>query len=77
MIHRTAYGWGRPDGIAQQINNNGRVVGGSGTCAPFNPNFLYNLVPVHALLWEKGKAIDLGNLGGKTGTGGRKHRLWH
>ena len=38
--------------------------------APFNPNFLYSLVPVHALLWEKGKAIDLGDLGGKTGQAG-------
>jgi probable HAF family extracellular repeat protein len=27
-------------------------------------------VPVHALLWENGKAIDLGNLGGKTGQAG-------
>ena len=52
------------------MNDDGQVVGGSGTCATFNPNFLYNLVPVHALLWEKGKAIDLGNLGGKTGQAG-------
>jgi probable HAF family extracellular repeat protein len=42
----------------------------TGTCAAFNTNFLYNLVPVHALLWEKGKAIDLGNLGGQTGQAG-------
>ena len=61
---------GDPDGVAQQINDNGEVVGGSGTCATFNANFLYNLVPVHALLWEKGKATDLGNLGGKTGQAG-------
>jgi probable HAF family extracellular repeat protein len=59
-----------PDGVAQQINDYGQVVGGSGTCAAFNTNFLYNLVPVHALLWEKGKAIDLGNLGGQTGQAG-------
>jgi hypothetical protein len=44
-----------PDGT-QEINDNGEVVGGSGTCATFNTNFLYNLVPVHALLWEKGKS---------------------
>jgi probable HAF family extracellular repeat protein len=61
---------GDPDGVAQQINDNGEVVGGSGTCATFNTNFLYNLVPVHALLWEKGKATDLGNLGGQTGQAG-------
>src|SRR5271165_1604268 len=61
---------GDPDGIAQEINDNGEAVGGSGTCATFNSNFLYNLVPVHALLWENGKAIDLGNLGGQTGQAG-------
>src|SRR5580704_13028966 len=64
-IHKLPTVGGDPDGIAQQINDNGEVVGGSGTCATFNANFLYNLVPVHALLWEKGKATDLGNLGGK------------
>jgi probable HAF family extracellular repeat protein len=59
-----------PDGVAQQINDYGQVVGGSGTCATFNVNLLYNLAPVHALLWEKGKATDLGNLGGQTGQAG-------
>ena len=70
MIHKLPTFAGDPDGVAQQINDNGVVVGGSGTCATFNANFLYNLVPVHALLWEKGKATDLGNLGGKTGQAG-------
>ncbi len=70
VIHKLPTFGGDPDGIAQQINDNGQVVGGSGTCATFNTNFLYNLVPVHALLWEKGKATDLGNLGGKTGQAG-------
>lgn len=69
-IHKLPTFGGDPDGVAQQINDNGKVVGGSGTCATFNTNFLYNLVPVHALLWEKGKATDLGNLGGKTGQAG-------
>jgi len=55
---------------AERINDNGQVVGGSGTCATFNTIYLYNLVTVHALLWEKGKATDLGNLGGKTGRAG-------
>jgi probable HAF family extracellular repeat protein len=59
-----------PDGVAQQINNYGQAVGGSGTCATFNTIYLYNLVAVHALLWENGKAIDLGNLGGQTGQAG-------
>src|SRR5580704_11308460 len=70
VIHKLPTVGGDQDGVAQQINDDGKVVGGSGTCATFNPNFLYNLVPVHALLWEKGKAIDLGNLGGKTGQAG-------
>jgi probable HAF family extracellular repeat protein len=70
VIHELPTYGGDPDGIAQEINDNGQVVGGSGTCATFNPNFLYNLVSVHALLWQKGKATDLGNLGGQTGQAG-------
>jgi probable HAF family extracellular repeat protein len=70
VIHKLPTIGGDPDGVTQQINDNGEVVGGSGTCATFNTNFLYNLVPVHALLWEKGTAIDLGNLGGQTGQAG-------
>jgi probable HAF family extracellular repeat protein len=70
VIHELPTYGGDPDGIAQEINDNGEVVGGSGTCATFNTNFLYNLVPVHALLWENGKAINLGNLGGQTGQAG-------
>ena len=61
---------GDPDGVAFMINDNGQAVGASGTCATFNPINLYNLVPVHALLWENGKAINLGNLGGTTGQAG-------
>ena len=70
VIHELPTLDGDPDGVTQEINDNGEVVGGSGTCATFNINFLYNLVPVHALLWEKGKATDLGNLGGQTGQAG-------
>jgi probable HAF family extracellular repeat protein len=44
------------------LNDRGQAVGASGTCAAFNPNFLYNFQPVHALLWQNGIAIDLGNL---------------
>jgi probable HAF family extracellular repeat protein len=61
---------GDPDGVAFMINDNGQAVGASGNCATFNPIDLYNLVPVHALLWEKGNATDLGNLGGTTGQAG-------
>src|ERR1700722_8560519 len=52
VIHKLPTVGGDPDGIAQEINDNEQVVGGSGTCATFNTNFLYNLMPVHALLWE-------------------------
>ncbi len=70
VIHELPTFGGDSDGVAQEINDNGQVVGGSGTCAAFNANFLYNLVPVHALLWEKGIVTDLGNLGGETGQAG-------
>jgi len=44
------------------------VAGESGVCASFNPIWLTNLQPLHALLWEDGQVINLGNLGG-TGHG--------
>jgi probable HAF family extracellular repeat protein len=70
VIHELPTVGGDPDGITYLINDSGEVVGGSGTCATFNPNSLNNLLSVHALLWEKGKAINLGNLGGQTGQAG-------
>jgi len=59
---------GDPDGNAHAINDSGQAAGGSGVCAAFNPVWLTNLQPLHALLWESGKVVDLGNLGG-TGYG--------
>jgi len=59
---------GDPDGNAVAINDHGQVAGGSGDCTAFSPISLTNLQPLHALLWEDGKATDLGNLGG-TGHG--------
>jgi len=56
-----------PDGLATGINDYGQVVGGSGICTTFNPNLLINLQSVHALLWQNGRLVDLGNLGGTTG----------
>src|SRR5208283_277473 len=69
-IHRLPTVGGDPDGVAYSINDSGEVAGASGTCTTFNPNFLNSLLAVHALLWENGKATDLGNLGGQTGQAG-------
>ena len=60
---------GDPDGWAFGINDKGQVVGASGICSTLNPDTGVYILSRHALLWEKGKAIDLGNLGG-TGTFG-------
>jgi probable HAF family extracellular repeat protein len=57
---------GDPEGVAEAINDNGDVVGASGDCGTFGVNLTY-LVTRHALLWKKGRAIDLGNLGGEFG----------
>jgi probable HAF family extracellular repeat protein len=70
VIHRLTTFGGDPDGVVYNINDSGKVVGASGTCTTFNPNFLNSLLAVHALLWENGKATDLGNLGGQTGQAG-------
>ncbi len=53
-----------PDGWSFGINDNGQVVGASGICSPLNPQTGVYILSRHALLWNKGKAIDLGNLGG-------------
>ncbi|MGO9304482.1 MAG: hypothetical protein ACLP3R_12470 [Candidatus Korobacteraceae bacterium] len=58
---------GDPDGFAIAINDHGQVAGASGVCSTFNVvNGLY-LSPVHALLWDRGKVINLGSLGGAFG----------
>lgn len=57
---------GDAEGVAFSINNLGQVVGTSGSCGPFNPIWLFYLSPVHALLWQSGRATDLGSLGGVT-----------
>jgi probable HAF family extracellular repeat protein len=54
------------EGVAFSINDWGQVVGTSGSCGPFNPIWLFNLSPVHALIWQNGVSTDLGSLGGVT-----------
>jgi probable HAF family extracellular repeat protein len=51
---------GDPDSAATAINDKGQVVGISGLCS----NAVGGASAVHALLWENGKPIDLGNVGG-------------
>lgn len=48
------------DGAATAINDKGQVVGISGTC----DNAVGEFTAAHALLWENGKPINIGNLGG-------------
>jgi probable HAF family extracellular repeat protein len=51
---------GDPDSAATAINDRGQVVGISGTCY----KAVGALSAKHAVLWEDGRAIDIGNLGG-------------
>lgn len=60
---------GDTDGWAFGINDAGQVAGASGICSALNPYTFVYILSRHAVLWDKGKAIDLGNLGG-TGTFG-------
>ncbi|MGB8909750.1 MAG: hypothetical protein WCC84_13490 [Candidatus Cybelea sp.] len=46
--------------FATAVDDNGDVVGYSGRCGPLNDA----LTARHALLWQSGSTIDLGNLGG-------------
>jgi probable HAF family extracellular repeat protein len=54
---------GDTDGVAAAINDRGQAAGASGTCSPFNPNSGLYLSENHAIVWDSGKVIDLGNLG--------------
>ncbi|MGB9255666.1 MAG: hypothetical protein WCC25_12585, partial [Candidatus Korobacteraceae bacterium] len=59
MQQLTPYGTD-PDGSATGINDSGQVVGISGICQ----NAVGNQSATHALLWQNGTPINLGNLGG-------------
>jgi probable HAF family extracellular repeat protein len=54
------------DGEVWTVNDLGQAAGATGGCAPFNPFGALYLNPTHAVLWQNGTAIDLGNLGGTT-----------
>ena len=58
---------GDTEGVAFTINNSGQIVGTSGTCTTLNPIWLFYLLPAHALLWDNGRMVDLGSLGGSYG----------
>lgn len=51
---------GDMDGAATAINNKGQVVGISGTC----DNAVGAFSAKHAVLWQNGTVVDIGNLGG-------------
>ncbi len=51
---------GDTSGAATAINDRGQIVGISGICDQAVGRFTAS----HAVLWEDGKVIDIGNLGG-------------
>ncbi|MEO8737534.1 MAG: hypothetical protein ABI380_13465 [Edaphobacter sp.] len=67
FIHELPTVGGDPDGAALANSDTGFVAGGSGICGPFDPLNFLNLQFTHAILWDHGRAIDLGNLGGSFG----------
>jgi probable HAF family extracellular repeat protein len=52
---------GDPDSAATAINDLGQVIGISGLCS----NAVGGMSAIHALLWENGRPINLGNIGGQ------------
>ena len=53
---------GDPDGSATAINQLGQIVGITGRCDQAVGRFS----AIHAVMWEGGKVIDLGNIGGNS-----------
>jgi probable HAF family extracellular repeat protein len=63
-VHELPTAPGDLDGWAFGINDRGQVVGASGECSQLNPATGVYILSRHALLWDRERAIDLGNLGG-------------
>lgn len=58
------------EGLGLGLNDSGQVAGGSGVCTVFSVTGQTYIQPLHALLWQNGETIDLGNLGGSGRFGG-------
>jgi probable HAF family extracellular repeat protein len=65
-IHELPVYPGDTEGAAHMINDKGQATGWSGTCAKTALGF----ANFHALVWENGRAIYLGSLGGTLNTQG-------
>jgi len=61
---------GDSEGVAISVNDSDQAAGSSGTCTTFSLTGQVYLQPLHALLWQNGETIDLGNLGGSGVYGG-------
>jgi probable HAF family extracellular repeat protein len=60
-----------PDGVAFAINDKGQAVGATGNCTAFNATGDQTyLLGQHVVVWEQGRATDIGNLGGIAEGGG-------
>ncbi|HEV2212608.1 MAG TPA: hypothetical protein VGS99_04605, partial [Gammaproteobacteria bacterium] len=51
---------GDPDGAATAINQQGQIVGITGKC----DNAVGRFSAIHAVMWDEGRVIDMGNIGG-------------
>jgi probable HAF family extracellular repeat protein len=58
-VHEIPLGFGDTSGAATAINDRNQIVGISGIC----DQAIGRYTAKHAVLWQNGKAIDLGNLG--------------
>ncbi|HEY2012592.1 MAG TPA: hypothetical protein VGH38_03775 [Bryobacteraceae bacterium] len=70
-VRQLPIGAGDNSGLAAAINDNGQIVGASGTCSAYIPGPGVYLLEKHAMMWDSdGTPHDLGNLGGSGGFAG-------